>query len=141
MTTEQVQVDSIDLESVWRIRRDVLFPGHPIERIKLDDDPAGTHLGVYVGDRPVSVISFFEKDGVCRFRKFATLHAHQGKGYGSLLLERVMALAEARRATSIWCSARKTACGLYERFGMRPVGNPWEENGHTYVKMEKRFSL
>ena len=51
-----------------------------------------------------------------------------------------MELAESRSATSIWCNARTTAQPLYERFGMKPVGNAWEDKGYTYIKMEKQFN-
>ena len=137
--SEQPQIKPVDLAAVWRIRRAVLFPDRPIEKVKLKDDPAGTHLGIFLDNEPVSVISLFDHDGICQFRKFATLREHQGKGYGSLLLQRVMTIAKDRSAISIWCNARLSACTLYERFGMHPIGDSWEENGHAYIKMEKQL--
>jgi phosphoribosylformimino-5-aminoimidazole carboxamide ribotide isomerase len=133
------QIKEIDLETVWLIRRDVMYPGRSIEQVKLKDDLAGIHLGVFIDDEPVSVISLFERERVWQFRKFATVKGWQGKGYGTQLVGEVMALAERRAATRIWCNARATACGLYKRFGMEQFGDPWEENGYTYIKMEKRF--
>lgn len=136
----QPQIKAADLETIWRIRRDVLFPGHNIERVKLKDDQEGTHLAIFLNDaEPVSVISLFDRSGICQFRKFATLQSHQGKGYGTLLLDRVMILAKDMSATSIWCNARTTARTLYERFGMQPAGPTWKENGHIYIKMEKHL--
>jgi phosphoribosylformimino-5-aminoimidazole carboxamide ribotide isomerase len=136
----QVQVKDIDLGSVWQLRKRVLYPDQNIDQVKLEEDPMGTHLGVYLNNLPVSVISFFEHQGSCQFRKFATLPEYQGRGYGSLLLQHILTLAENRSAARIWCNARTTACSLYERFGMRPVGDSWEKNGHTFVKMEKQLN-
>ena len=128
------EIREAPLETVWRIRHEVLYPERTLDGIKVAGDEEGLHWGVYVNGEPVSVISLFEADGVCRFRKFATLEAYQGKGYGSLLLDHIMTLAKGR---TVWCNARTTACSLYERFGMKPVGDTWEDYGYTYVKMEK----
>ncbi len=135
-----MEIKEAPLEMVWQLRQEVLFPERELERVKLADDHLGVHWGVYIDDQLVSVISFFEKGGVGRFRKFATRVEWQGKGYGSRLLDHIMELAVAKGSKSIWCNARTTALHLYERFGMRPVGEVWEENGFSYVKMEKQFN-
>jgi phosphoribosylformimino-5-aminoimidazole carboxamide ribotide isomerase len=137
----QVLIKEVPLETVWRLRREVLYPERPIEGNMLTDDPVGMHWGVYLDNEPVSVISLFKEGPVCRFRKFATRAAFQGKGYGSLLLGHIMELAGTLDGQSIWCNARTTARGLYERFGMKAVGKPWAESGYTYVKMEKQFKV
>lgn len=135
----EMLIKVVPLEVVWQLRREVLFPDRDLERVKLADDPLGAHWGVYVDGQFVSVISFFEAGGVGRFRKFATRVEWQGNGCGSRLLDHIMRLAAASGSKMIWCNARTTALRLYERFGMRPVGEVWEANGHTYVKMEKQF--
>jgi phosphoribosylformimino-5-aminoimidazole carboxamide ribotide isomerase len=132
-------IREVPLETVWRLRQEVLYPDRDMERQKLPEDQEGMHWGVYLGKDPVSVISVFQANGVCRFRKFATRREHQGKGYGSLLLRHVMDRAEAGGARSIWCNARTTASALYKRFGMEPVGSAWKDSGYMYVKMEKQF--
>ena len=132
-------IREVPLETVWRLRQEVLYPDRDIERLKLAEDAEGKHWGVYLGGEPVSVISFFQADGICRFRKFATRKEHQGKGYGSMLLRHVMDQAEAGGARSIWCNARTTASALYKRFGMEAVGSPWKDSGHMYVRMEKQL--
>jgi phosphoribosylformimino-5-aminoimidazole carboxamide ribotide isomerase len=128
------QIREAPLETVWRIRREVLYPERTLDGIKLADDDAGSHWGVFINEEAVSVISLFESGDVSRFRKFATLLHEQNKGYGSLLLGHIMAQAQGK---VIWCNARTSALSLYERFGMRPVGPTWEDQGYTYIKMEK----
>jgi phosphoribosylformimino-5-aminoimidazole carboxamide ribotide isomerase len=137
--SEPVQIRAVPLEMVWQLRRVVLFPDHGEDRVKLADDHRGEHWGVYLADELISVISFFEAAGVGRFRKFATRVEWQGKGYGTQLLDHVMKTATASGSRVIWCNARTTALRFYERFGLRPVGDVWEENGYTYVKMEKQL--
>jgi phosphoribosylformimino-5-aminoimidazole carboxamide ribotide isomerase len=139
---EGIRIKAAPLEIVWRLRKEVMYPEYSIEMVKLADDEKGIHLGVYLdGDQePVSVISFFVEQDHCQFRKFATRNAFQGKGYGTLLLGHVMKLAEARQHKVIWCNARITALGLYEKMGMQAVGATWEKFGHTFIKMEKKWS-
>ena len=136
---EEIQIRQVPLEMVWQLRKDVLYPERDLKGVKLSDDHLGEHWGAYVDDQLISVISFFQAEGISRFRKFATRVDCQGKGYGSRLLEHIMNAAAAAGNQMIWCNARMTALGLYERFGMRPVGEVWQENGFNYVKMEKQF--
>jgi phosphoribosylformimino-5-aminoimidazole carboxamide ribotide isomerase len=134
-----VEIREVPLPIVWQMRKEVLFPERALEAVRLADDVKGAHWGVYVDAQPVSIISFFKDGEVCRFRKFATRAHRQGQGYGSMLLDHIMKLAAASNARVIWCNARTSALRLYERFGMEAVGQPWEENGYTYVKMQKKL--
>ena len=60
--------------------------------------------------------------GDWRIRGMATDPAVRGAGVGAALLD--FALAHARRngGHRVWCNARTTAVGFYERFGMRTEG-------------------
>jgi hypothetical protein len=40
-------IEQISQELTWRIRRDVLYPGQPLEKIRLPEDDDGTHLGLF----------------------------------------------------------------------------------------------
>lgn len=111
-----------------------MYPGLSIEEVKLPDDEAGLHLGLYNEGQLCSVISLFQNEGL-QFRKFATVQAVQGRGFGSYLLEYVFDYAKQKGIKRIWCNARTTAVGLYERFGMQPFGDTWEQLGHRFVKI------
>jgi phosphoribosylformimino-5-aminoimidazole carboxamide ribotide isomerase len=121
------------------MRQAVMYPQENISFVQLDDDDAGQHWGLYLADELVSVISLFDKEGSIQFRKFATKTDRQGKGYGTALLQHVMDWARTNGKKNIWCNARLTATGMYEKFGMRAVGKPWQKYGLDFIKMEKQL--
>ncbi len=132
-----MEIKQVPLNTVWHMRRDIMYPSFTIDQVKLADDEAGLHLGVYMQDEVVSVVSVFIAEGSLQFRKFATQTAVQGKGYGSFLLKHVLQLAVEQHCATVWCNARTTAIPFYERFGMYPQGNTWFKDGHMFIRMEK----
>lgn len=134
-----MEIKETPLPLVWQMRKEVMYPDFTIEQVKLDNDSEGNHLGLYVDDRLVSVVSVFEEAGVLQFRKFATALAEQGKGYGSYLLQYVMDLAVTKHCAAIWCNARLSALPFYERFGMYAEGQSWTKHGIEFIKMNKQF--
>jgi phosphoribosylformimino-5-aminoimidazole carboxamide ribotide isomerase len=133
-------IREVPLEQVWEMRREVMYPNLGVEEVKLEGDELGRHPGIYVADKPVSVISVFVDQDVMQFRKFATLNDLQGKGYGTELLQYVMKMAEELGCRKVWCNARATAIRFYERFGMQQVGDTWYKHGIAFIKMEKSLS-
>lgn len=127
------------IEDVWHMRQKVMYPHETIDFVKLENDDKGLHLGLYVADALVSVISVFEEENEVQFRKFATEMAMQGKGYGTKLLQHVMDWAINNNKKSIWCNARIVATELYRKFGMQPVGTGWNKYGIEFIKMEKQL--
>ncbi|RFM28995.1 GNAT family N-acetyltransferase [Deminuibacter soli] len=132
-------IQEVPLADVWRMRKEVMYPAFTIDQVKLEDDEQGLHLGLYEAGTLISVVSLFQKDGALQFRKFATVTAFQGKGYGSALLQHIMQLAMQQQNTAIWCNARTTAVGLYKKFGMYETGATWHQHGHEFIKMEKQL--
>ncbi|MDE3236038.1 MAG: GNAT family N-acetyltransferase [Bacteroidota bacterium] len=128
------------LTTIWQIRHEVMYPDHPFDSVKLEDDALGLHFGYYVENKPVAVVSVFFKNGALQFRKLATKVGHQQKGYASALLEYVMQLARDKKCSSVWCNARITAVGLYHKFHMKEVGETWRQFGLEFIKMEKQLN-
>jgi GNAT superfamily N-acetyltransferase len=62
-----------------------------------------------------------------RLRGMATSPEWRGKGAGAAVLEAVEAHVARTGGGVLWCNARLTAAGFYERAGMLPAGEPWEE--------------
>lgn len=137
---DEVMIKDVSLDTVWKMRQSIMYPDESIDFVKLEDDKAGKHWGLYESDQLISVISLFEKDGVLQFRKFATVETMQGKGYGTKLLKHVVDWAIQNNIKSIWCNARKSATGLYEKFGMQQNGAGWKKYGIDFVKMEKQLN-
>jgi ribosomal protein S18 acetylase RimI-like enzyme len=140
MSADHVQIEQIRYELTWRIRHEVMYPDLPFEAIKLPTDPDGIHFGLYAGDHLTSVISVFSQGHRYQFRKFATINAAQGKGYGSMLLSYVIAYIRQEGGNTIWCNARISAMGFYERFGFRPRGDYFSEHGIDFVIMELQLA-
>lgn len=136
---DNIAIRKIPLEDVWNMRQAVMYPGETIDFVKLDNDDAGIHLGLFNNYELVSVISLFEDGDSVQFRKFATAISRQHKGFGTKLLEYVMNWAQQNHKKSIWCNARLSATALYDRFGMRPTGQSWEKWGIEFIKMEKQL--
>jgi len=136
---DDMQIRDVPLEIAWAMRKQVMYPGETIDFVKLEDDISGKHWGLYVDDQIVSVISVFERNRVMQFRKFATVAHMQRKGYGTSLLHHVVQWAETNGMKRIWCNARKSATGFYEKFGMIQHGQGWVKNGIEFIKMEKNL--
>ena len=138
MSTE-AQIKKINPEETWPIRHEILWPDHPYDFVKLEEDKEGFHYGVFVGDQLVTIVSLFVNGSDAQFRKLATLEDHQGKGHGSDLLNHVIEKAERKGAKKIWCNARADKSGFYQRFGMYETEKKFVKEGIDYVIMEKVF--
>lgn len=126
-------IQAIAYARVLEMRQRVMYPDLSIDDMRLPADPEGDHLAVWVGERPVSVISVFRSGADWQFRKLATEVDAQGRGYASLLLQHVLEQAQRQGATRIWCNARLSATALYRRMGMQEEGLVWEKNGIEFV--------
>ncbi|WP_132054246.1 GNAT family N-acetyltransferase [Pseudocnuella soli] len=131
-----IEIKEVPLLTVWHMRQTVMYPEMTLEAMKLPDDEAGKHLGLYDDNVLCSVVSLFYRGDVLQFRKFATVAHLQGKGYGTKLLQHVFSAAKKDGVQRIWCNARATALPFYQKFGMQPFGEGWLENGHEFIKMQ-----
>ncbi|MEM8899159.1 MAG: GNAT family N-acetyltransferase [Bacteroidota bacterium] len=100
------QIRKISASETLPIRHEAMWPDKPLNYIKLPNDALGLHYGLFLQDKLVSVISLFQEGSSAQFRKFATLTACQGKGYGTPLLRHIMEWAENEQLDKIWCNAR-----------------------------------
>ncbi|WP_420581361.1 GNAT family N-acetyltransferase [Reichenbachiella sp.] len=135
----QPKISEIAPEETFNIRHQVMWPNRPIDYIKLSNDNQGKHYGLFINGQLISVISLFIENQQAQFRKFATLNEHQGKGFGSQLLQHVFFLAEQQQFKRIWCNARTDKSSFYTKFGMKETDNTFKKGGIDYVIMEKTF--
>jgi GNAT superfamily N-acetyltransferase len=132
-----MKIKVIDAQQTFQIRHEVMWPNAPLDYVKLDDDAKGLHYGAYVDGKLVSVVSLFINGAEAQFRKFATLHAYQGKGLGTALLKFVIKEAEGRGAMRIWCNARADKTDFYKKFGLVKTQSTFTKKGQDYVIMER----
>lgn len=137
---QEVTIRTIGAQDTLDIRHAVLWPEKARHELILADDALGTHLGAYVGERLVSVISLFATEHGLRFRKFATLHHWQGKGIGTRLLQHTIDTAAATGATQIWCDARVSAKGFYQSLGFEAEPSEFHKDGIAYTVMRRRLN-
>lgn len=126
------------------VRFPVLRAGMPPESAIFDhdDDPNVRHFGAFDGSRLVGVATFFPEPcpgrpglPAWRLRGMATLKDMQGRGAGRALVAEGVRVAAAAGATLMWCNARVTARGFYEKLGYVAVGGEFElpASGKHYV--------
>jgi GNAT superfamily N-acetyltransferase len=102
------------------------FPG--------DRDRSSGHFAAYVDHKVVGVASILEEPetdgpGHWRLRGMAVDPDHQGSGAGRALIERARDFVARSGGGLIWCNARLTAVGFYDKQGFTRVGEPWDEPG------------
>lgn len=128
-----MRIREISAEDTYPVRQAALYPNGSRDKILLQDDALGQHLGLYAEDTLVSVLSLFQKSDGTQLRKFGTLPAHQGKGYGSYLLTQALAHCPG----GVYLNARVDKQGFYQKFGFREIGETFTRNGLFYVVMAK----
>jgi GNAT superfamily N-acetyltransferase len=130
-------IREINAEDTWTIRHQVMWPDKPFDYVKLAEDEHGRHFGIYDGARLVSVISLFIDGDEAQFRKFATHADMQGKGYGTALLQHLVAEAGALAVRKLWCNARTSKTVFYEKAGFQKTDKTFDKDGVGYVVMER----
>ncbi|CAD5257372.1 MULTISPECIES: GNAT family N-acetyltransferase [unclassified Imperialibacter] len=135
-----MEIRKIKAEDTWPVRHRVMWPNQPFDFVKVDEDHEGIHYGLFVDDELVSIVSLFLKDGKAQFRKFATEVQHQGKGYGTILLNYLLKEIEGHRVSSVWCNARTEKAAYYERFGLHKTNATYMKGGIEFVVMEKTIN-
>lgn len=133
-------IEQITPELTWEIRQSELYPGFPISEIKLKEDYYGLHFGLFTDNKLVSIVSVFDKEAdKVQFRKFATLKAYQGQGFGSALMSYILDFVTQQGKTSIWCNARLTATDFYKKFQFDETDQTFTRKGIDYIIMEKQL--
>ncbi len=130
-----MDIRQIQPEDTYDIRHKVLWAYKPIEFVKVDEDTEGVHFGLFEDNQLVSVVSLFYKNDEVQFRKFATLTAFQGRGYGTQLLKYIFQLIENQGIKKIWCNARNHKSAFYAKFGMKETNIRFMKEGLEYVVM------
>lgn len=129
-------VEQIFPPLTWRIRQLAMYPEKEIKEMQLADDFEGIHFGLYYDYDLTGVVSLFEKGKTAQFRKMAVLPNNQGKGFGTQLLQYLIAFCKKEGIQLLWCNARTSATGFYEKIGFVTTGEPYLQNQLEFIRME-----
>jgi GNAT superfamily N-acetyltransferase len=119
-----VEIRTITSAETLPLRCEVLRPGCPIQGAIFvgDDDVLTEHWGVFVSDTLIAVASLYQEPlpksadpRAWRLRGMAVSSAFQGQGYGRQLLDRCLQLVADNGGRVLWCNARTSAVGFYQR--------------------------
>ncbi|HLM06542.1 MAG TPA: GNAT family N-acetyltransferase [Blastococcus sp.] len=134
---EPVTVDEVPAELTYPLRGAVLRPDGGEITWAGDEDPATFHLAARSGEQLVGVVRF--SPGPCpwrpearapwQLRGMATDPAVRGGGAGRALVAEGLARVVARGGDLVWCDARVTAAGFYERMGFAVVTGEFDKPG------------
>ncbi len=137
MSATDPTVEEVAVEVTHPLRRAVLRPDGGELAWTGDEDPTTIHLAARTGDHVIGVARFSpalcpwrpEVRAPWQLRGMATDPAVRGSGAGRALLVDGLARVAARGGDLVWCNARVTAAGFYERFGFAVVTASFDTPG------------
>lgn len=132
-------VEQIFPALTWRIRQLAMYPEKEITDMELAEDWDGMHFGLYYQYELTGVVSLFIDETTAQFRKMAVLPNDQGKGFGLQLLQYLVDYCKSQGVKNLWCNARVSAIDFYKKIGFETVGEPYERNQISYIKMQLTF--
>lgn len=133
------QIQQITAEQTRILRQRILRPHQTPEQChyECDDHPQTFHLGAFADGELIAISSFLyqpqeklpEPDSQYRIRGMATLLDYRGQGIGRALLDAGLERIAKRSAKLIWCNARESAFGFYEKAGFETLGELFDLPG------------
>jgi predicted GNAT family N-acyltransferase len=135
--TAVVRVEEVPAEVTYALRAAVLRPDGGEIVWAGDEDPRTFHLAARSAEGAVVGVVRFSP-ATCpwrharapwQLRGMATDPAVRGSGAGQALVAEGLARIDARRGDLLWCDARVTAAGFYERMGFAVVTDEYDKPG------------
>jgi ribosomal protein S18 acetylase RimI-like enzyme len=137
-TTGRIDIRAISVLQARELRALVLRPNQPPETTVFvgDDDTDALHLGAFHQQELAGIVTIlhqapkdFTGDDIDRLwvlRGMATLPLVRGQGYGVALVLSGCAYVARQQGTFLWCDARESALGFYQKLGFVIRGNRFD---------------
>ena len=135
-----ISIEQIRPELTWYLRQRVLYPAQKLYEMEMEEDQGGIHFGAFTDNKLVGIVSLFQKADDFQFRKFAVDPDYQSKGIGNALLTYMTDFARAEGGNRLWCNARLSATGFYEKNGFSHTGQFFSKNGFDYEILENQIT-
>lgn len=145
--SEVIEIKEISVEQARPIRQRVLRPHQKASELIYPGDDASDsfHLGAMRGDEVLAILSMYfspkpdDTSNAWRIRGMASVDEIRGTGYGRKLVEVACDKAWDIERAPIWCNARESAFGFYEKLGFVIEGGIFEIDGigaHAVMVLE-----
>lgn len=132
-----LSIEQITPRLTWQLRRDILYPNQQKHEMEMEEDNHGYHFGGFMDNRLIAVVSLFKHEHDWQLRKFAVADTMQNQGIGTLLLNYITVFVENEGGKHLWCNARLSAVGFYNKQGYSAIGEVFHKNGFDYIIMQK----
>lgn len=130
-----LEIRTITAAQTLDLRQRVLWPQKSRSEMILPKDDTALHFGAFQGGALVGVGSFFkDTEQTFRLRKMAVEPRVQGKGIARAVILAAATHIERIGGRSIWCDARVSAVGFYQKCGFSVDTIVFEKSGLDYVK-------
>ncbi len=118
-----------EMNVLYDLRAALLRPGKPIaeSHYPADHAPGTMHLGAFQQGRCVGIASLYRENGL-RLRGMAVAPELRGNGVGAMLIREAQRTALELRL-GLWCNARDSAIGFYEKLGWMAEGEGFDVPG------------
>ncbi|WP_346318708.1 1-(5-phosphoribosyl)-5-[(5-phosphoribosylamino)methylideneamino]imidazole-4-carboxamide isomerase [Chitinophaga sp. YIM B06452] len=131
-----IQIRNITTADTLQLRRDVMYPTWPLDRVTLPHDADGLHYGLYADGRLVTVVSLFIEGDSAQFRKLATAADQQGKGFGKQMMQHLLEVCRSQGISTLWCNARESALTFYRQLGFTVFSDRFFKDDLPFFKMK-----
>ena len=124
------------------MRHPVLRNGLPLEScaFDVDDEPNTLHLGAFIDNTLVGVLTLLPKPESVQLRGMAVLEHVQGQGIGKQLIAHAEQHVRQQNICTVWMNARLIAVPFYEACGYQKQGETFElPYGGTHYNMIKHL--
>lgn len=133
-----IEIREISAAQTRPVRQRVLRPNQRAEELVYpgDDDKDTFHLGAMSAkNEVVAILSMYfdprpdTNEPGWRIRGMASIPESRGTGMGRKLVEHARDRVWESQRLAIWCNARQSAFGFYEKLGFEIVGELFEIDG------------
>lgn len=132
-----IEIKEVSAAAVRPMRQAVLRPSQKVEEMlwPRDLDPETKHFAAFDGPKIVGIVTAYRSappedpnlTASWQFRGMATAPEVRGAGVGKRLIEQCVETSVREGSKLLWCDARISAMGFYEKLGFEAVGEPFEK--------------
>jgi len=129
-----MEIRRIHTSETFPLRIEILRKGIAKDFQFVGDEAATTfHLGAFIQDECVGILSCMKKEHalwkethVYQLRGMAVKSDLQNSGVGKALVMESLKILKERECKLVWCNARETAVGFYEKMNFKTIGSRFQ---------------